>query len=50
VRNTYKVLLTRGMLGTTVFSTDPETQRLLRGLLEPEAGPVGRREASRIAR
>ena len=25
VRNTYKVLLTRGMLGTLVLSTDPET-------------------------
>jgi hypothetical protein len=29
VRNTYKVLLTRGMRGTTVYSTDPETQSLL---------------------
>ena len=29
VRNTYKVLLTRGMIGTLVFSTDPETQELL---------------------
>jgi hypothetical protein len=27
VRNTYKVLLTRGMKATAVFSTDPETQR-----------------------
>lgn len=26
VRNTYKVLLTRGMKGTGVYSTDPETQ------------------------
>jgi hypothetical protein len=33
VRNTYKVLLTRGMLGTTVLSTDPETQELLRSLI-----------------
>lgn len=33
VRNTYKVLLTRGMLGTTVFSTDPETQELLSSLV-----------------
>lgn len=29
VRNTYKVLLTRGMKGTAVFSTDPETQAFL---------------------
>jgi hypothetical protein len=33
VRNTYKVLLTRGMLGTLVYSVDPETQELLRSLL-----------------
>jgi uncharacterized protein len=29
VRNTYKVLLTRGMKATAVFSTDPETQEFL---------------------
>ncbi len=29
VRNTYKVLLTRGMKGTGVFSTDAETQEFL---------------------
>lgn len=29
VRNTYKVLLTRGMKGTAVYSTDPETQDFL---------------------
>ncbi len=29
VRNTYKVLLTRGMKATAVFSTDPETQAFL---------------------
>jgi uncharacterized protein (DUF1778 family) len=29
VRNTYKVLLTRGMKATAVFSTDPETQWFL---------------------
>jgi hypothetical protein len=33
VRNTYKVLLTRGMLGTMIYSTDPETQDLLRSLI-----------------
>jgi DNA replication protein DnaC len=29
VRNTYKVLLTRGMKATAVYSTDPETQKFL---------------------
>lgn len=33
IRNTYKVLLTRGMIGTVVHSTDPETQEKLRSLL-----------------
>ncbi len=33
VRNTYKVLLTRGMLGSVVYSTDPETQALLERLV-----------------
>jgi len=36
VRNTYKVLLTRGMRGAVVYSTDPETQKLLESL-----DPVG---------
>lgn len=35
VRNTYKVLLTRGMLGSLLHSTDPATQELLRLLLVP---------------
>ncbi|WP_405017459.1 DUF2075 domain-containing protein [Kitasatospora sp. NBC_00070] len=29
VRNTYKVLLTRGMIGTIIYSTDPETRQML---------------------
>ncbi len=33
VRNTYKVLLTRGMRGSTVLSTDAETQELLESLV-----------------
>jgi hypothetical protein len=37
VRNTYKVLLTRGMRGTTVYSTDPETQVLLETLIPTTA-------------
>ena len=33
VRNVYKVLLTRGMRGVTIFSTDSQTQEHLRGLI-----------------
>ncbi|WP_328620296.1 DUF2075 domain-containing protein [Streptomyces sp. NBC_00354] len=33
IRNTYKVLLTRGMQGTVIFSTDRETREMLRGLV-----------------
>jgi hypothetical protein len=29
IRNTYKVLLTRGMMGTVMYSVDPQTQRFL---------------------
>jgi DUF2075 family protein len=50
VRNTYKVLLTRGMLGSVVFSTDPETQRFLSGLLQDEVSPAGRQKSSTITR
>ncbi|MFJ2812098.1 DNA/RNA helicase domain-containing protein [Streptomyces sp. NPDC087294] len=32
IRNTYKVLLTRGMVGTVVYSTDAETREKLREL------------------
>jgi hypothetical protein len=35
IRNTYKVLLTRGMLGTLVYSVDPPTQDYLARLLTP---------------
>jgi DUF2075 family protein len=31
--NAYKVLLTRGMVGTVVYSCDPETQELLSSLI-----------------
>jgi DUF2075 family protein len=50
VRNTYKVLLTRGMLGSVVFSTDPETQRFLSGLFQGEVSPIERREAFEVTR
>ncbi|WP_327178430.1 DUF2075 domain-containing protein [Streptomyces sp. NBC_01335] len=33
IRNTYKVLLTRGMIGTIIYSTDPETREKLRTLI-----------------
>ncbi len=33
VRNTYKVLLTRGMVGTVIYSTDAETREKLRTLI-----------------
>ncbi len=33
VRNVYKVLLTRGMVGTAVYSTDKATREMLRGLV-----------------
>ncbi|MEU5973423.1 DUF2075 domain-containing protein [Streptomyces sp. NPDC047315] len=33
IRNTYKVLLTRGMIGTVVYSTDAETREKLRELV-----------------
>jgi DUF2075 family protein len=33
VRNTYKVLLTRGLSGTLVYSVDPETQEYLKKLI-----------------
>lgn len=33
IRNTYKVLLTRGMRGMRIYSTDPQTQEMLRSLV-----------------
>ena len=36
VRNTYKVLLTRGMQGTMLYSTDAQTRVALRGLVRAE--------------
>ncbi|MEU6114634.1 DUF2075 domain-containing protein [Streptomyces sp. NPDC047117] len=37
MRNTYKVLLTRGLAGTVLYSTDPETRALLRTLIPDRA-------------
>ncbi|MDG9678169.1 DUF2075 domain-containing protein [Micromonospora sp. DH14] len=39
IRNTYKVLLTRGMRGTVLFATDPETQEYLRNLVRVRRQP-----------
>jgi DUF2075 family protein len=36
IRNTYKVLLTRGMMGTVLYSVDAETQRFLARLASCE--------------
>ena len=33
IRNVYKVLMTRGMVGTVIFSADPETNAMLRRLM-----------------
>jgi len=33
VRNVYKVLLTRGMVGTVLYSTDEETREQLKALV-----------------
>ncbi|WP_327068771.1 DUF2075 domain-containing protein [Kitasatospora sp. NBC_01302] len=38
IRNTYKVLLTRGMIGTVVYSTDAETREKLRELTGASLG------------
>lgn len=38
IRNTYKVLLTRGMVGTIIYSTDPETRDKLCSLVHPASG------------
>ncbi|MEU4258410.1 DUF2075 domain-containing protein [Streptomyces fradiae] len=43
IRNTYKVLLTRGMIGTVVYATDPETRERL---AELAGGRLGRRAAT----
>lgn len=37
VRHVYKVLLTRGMIGTVIYSTDRETREALRSLVAPAA-------------
>ncbi|MFF0623613.1 DNA/RNA helicase domain-containing protein [Streptomyces sp. NPDC004296] len=41
IRNTYKVLLTRGMVGTVIYSTDRETRARLRELMGRQGGVTG---------
>ena len=36
VRNVYQVLLTRGMVGTVIYSSDPETRDALKALAAPQ--------------
>ena len=36
VRSTYKVLLTRGLMGCVIYSADPQTQQMLAGLGIPQ--------------
>lgn len=49
VRNVYKVLMTRGMIGTVLYSSDPQTRRALNRLVpaptrsEPQRDPDVRR-------
>ncbi|AXI77646.1 DUF2075 domain-containing protein [Peterkaempfera bronchialis] len=43
IRHTYKVLLTRGMRGTVVYSPDAETRARLHGLVAGEPGGSGSR-------
>lgn len=38
VRNIYKVLLTRGMVGTVLYSTDEETREFLKSMVRPTVG------------
>lgn len=42
VRHVYKVLLTRGMIGTVIYSTDEQTREALRSLLQPSATAAAR--------
>jgi uncharacterized protein len=38
IRNTYKVLMTRGMRGTILYAADPETRAFLAGLIRVQHG------------
>ncbi|MCY0957629.1 DUF2075 domain-containing protein [Streptomyces sp. H27-H5] len=49
IRNTYKVLLTRGMVGTVIYSTDPETRDKLKSLVRPEPPISAKGRSARLA-
>jgi hypothetical protein len=58
IRNIYKVLLTRGLLGCSIYSVDDETQQMLAGLgitrcrrhhERGQTGPAGQPARSRWA-
>jgi hypothetical protein len=38
IRNIYKVLLTRGMVDTVIYTVDPQTREFLANLLKAEVG------------
>ena len=40
VRNVYKMLLTRGMIGTIIYSVDDETRTMLRSLVPIARGQI----------
>ncbi|MFF0468311.1 DNA/RNA helicase domain-containing protein [Micromonospora zamorensis] len=40
IRNAYRTLLTRGLSGTVIYSTDPETRDYLASLIPPLGDPV----------
>ncbi|MFF5208660.1 DNA/RNA helicase domain-containing protein [Streptosporangium sp. NPDC000396] len=39
IRNTYKVLLTRGLAGTIIYAVDEETREFLAELIQPNGQP-----------
>jgi uncharacterized protein len=41
IRNIYKVLLTRGMVGTVIYAVDPQTREILAELIETMTSPRG---------
>ncbi|MFE3942958.1 DNA/RNA helicase domain-containing protein [Streptomyces sp. NPDC059118] len=49
IRNTYKVLLTRGMVGTVVYSTDTATRAKLRQLVRAQEGSAVSTHRSGVA-
>ncbi|KQV13245.1 MULTISPECIES: DNA/RNA helicase domain-containing protein [unclassified Kitasatospora] len=48
IRHTYKVLLTRGMIGTVIYSTDAETRERLRELVPAAPAAADRLPSDRV--